>query len=1612
MKNTSLVQLAALAPFAATEDQQLSINSAALINGSGQTLRSVSGAAHGTVTLRNGKVVFRPDANFSGIATFDYTLVDSHGVATVQTATVDVAPVADAPALSVTPGDGVGAVNKVGAEFTANRITAGGQFFSTVATFADGGYIISWSDTSYTDGEENAGIRAQLFDANNNKVGAEFRVNTTVAGGQYRSQIATLNSGDFVITWEDEGATGGDTSGDAVRAQMYHRDGSKVGGEFIVNSTTTGNQGDPAITALSNGGFVITWTDDSGLGGDSSSSVKAQLYDAGGHKVGGEFLVNTLTTGDQDEVSVAALAGGGFVATWQDNSQLRGDETRDGSIIAQRFDVNGNKIGGEILVDTKGINYVNDVNSVVGLSNGGFAVTWQAQSNVGDTDDSSIQLQIFDKDGNKVGTELQVNTKGAQYQQAPKITELTNGNLVVVWEDVEDGTGDHGQIKAQVVDGQGHPVGGEFTINGTARGEQHTPAIAALADGSFIVTWTDNSGVGSDKDDDSIRAQIFSVGKAAENTAVKLGLSANLTDTDGSETLAVTVSSIPVGATLTDGTHSFTSSAGNTTVDISTWSFANLTVTPPLNFTGDFKLTVNATSTDHATLTTGAAIDSKTVSQTIDFTVAAPKGAITGETLSGATVAENAANGTVVGTVTATDTLSGAVLTYSLLGNAGGAFAINANTGVITVADGTKLDFETAASQSVQVHVADQTGASLDKTFTIAVTNVNEAPTNETLTGGSVVGSSPNGTVVGTVHGTDPDAGSVLTYSLVDNAGGAFAINANTGVITVADSTKLDFAAGASRAIDVKVTDQGGLSFDKVFNIAVTDPAKEFVAVNEHKASNEDNSLVVSAASLVADSRNPSGTPLSVSSVGNASHGTVSMVNGNITFVPAANFSGIATFDYTLSDTTGRSSTATVTVDVAPVADAPALSASLVSSGPTAVTKVGAEFSANQIKVGGQFFSTVATFADGGYIVSWSDTSYTDGEENAGIRAQLFDASNNKVGGEFRVNTTVAGGQYRSQIAVLNSGDFVITWEDEGATGGDTSGDAVRAQMYHRDGSRVGSEFIVNSTTTGNQGDPSITALSNGGFVITWNDTSGRGGDSSGSVKAQLYDAGGQKVGGEFLVNTLTTGDQDEVSVAALANGGFVAAWQDNSMLRGDETRDGSIIAQRFDVNGNKIGPEILVDTKGINYVNDVNSVVGLSNGGFAVTWQAQSNVGDTDDSSIQFQLFDAGGNKVGAELQVNTKGAEYQQAPKITELTNGFIVVTWEDVEDGDGDHGQIKGQVIDGQGRPVGGEFTINGTSQGEQHTPAIAALSGGRFIVTWTDASGVGGEDDDGIRAQIFSVGGSDPGAPVKLNLSASLTDTDGSETLAVSVSTIPVGATLTDGTHSFTSSAGSTSVDISTWSFANLTVTPPQGFSGDLRLTVNATSTDHATLSTGAATDSKTVSQTLDFIIGQQQQQAVVSQHTTGGTGNDVLFGGSGNDVLTGGGGNDTYQFGRGGGQDRIVNGTATSTAASGELDFGAGVNANQLWFQRNGNDLSIAVMGTHDQVTVAGWFGGAGAQLAEIRSADGLKIDAGVSQLVQAMATFSSTHAGFDPTTATQAPNDTALQNTIATSWHA
>jgi len=83
-----------------------------------------------------------------------------------------------------------------------------------------------------------------------------------------------------------------------------------------------------------------------------------------------------------------------------------------------------------------------------------------------------------------------------------------------------------------------------------------------------------------------------------EDSAIAIDIQAVLGDADGSEQLFVTVGALPVGATLSDGTHNFTATAGATDVAVSGWNLASLTVTPGANSNADFTLTVRATAVE------------------------------------------------------------------------------------------------------------------------------------------------------------------------------------------------------------------------------------------------------------------------------------------------------------------------------------------------------------------------------------------------------------------------------------------------------------------------------------------------------------------------------------------------------------------------------------------------------------------------------------------------------------------------------------------------------------------------------------------------------------------------------------------------------------------------------------------------------------------------------------------------------------------------------------------------------------------------------------------------------------------------------------------------------
>src|SRR5207302_664976 len=192
------------------------------------------------------------------------------------------------------------------------------------------------------------------------------------------------------------------------------------------------------------------------------------------------------------------------------------------------------------------------------------------------------------------------------------------------------------------------------------------------------------------------------------------------------------------------------------------------------------------------------------------------------------------------------------VLSYALTDNAGGRFAIDATSGVITVANGSLLDYEAATSHAVTVRVTDQGGLTTTQTFALAVTDVNEAPSAITLaSGGAIAENAANGTVVAQVAGHDPDTahGDVLSYALTDNAGGRFAIDATSRSEERRVGRVCDYEGATSHAVSVRVNDEGGrtppTTFARAWTTVVYAPGPITLASGGAIAENAANGTVV-----------------------------------------------------------------------------------------------------------------------------------------------------------------------------------------------------------------------------------------------------------------------------------------------------------------------------------------------------------------------------------------------------------------------------------------------------------------------------------------------------------------------------------------------------------------------------------------------------------------------------------------------------------------------------------------------------------------------------------------------------------------------------------------------
>jgi serralysin len=398
-------------------------------------------------------------------------------------------------------------------EFAVNTVTAGEQDRPAIVVLESGNYVVAWTGPPQS-GAGAGQVRAQIYARDGSRIGAEFVINTGATQFSPNVDLVALPGGGFVATWA--GSAPADSDQKDVRVQIFNGDGSRVGSEFIANTTTYSTQDDPHIALLANGNFVITWTCATGISGVSLDyQVMGQIFTPAGAKAGSELVINPSVANYQSSSDVTALVGGGFVVTWSDSSNAFGDP---GGVAAQVYSDTGTRVGGAFLVNTVKTNAQGGA-TVAALGDGGFVVAWIDRSGHSAGGGYFVKAQRFDSSGAKVGGEIVADNSASGYVDEARVTALAGGGFILAWGSyalwgAPPGTPPTHETHAQAFDDGGNAVGAAFLLNPADAGNQEHPFLAALADGGFIAAYQDDADPGSLSDVLGITARAFAADRS------------------------------------------------------------------------------------------------------------------------------------------------------------------------------------------------------------------------------------------------------------------------------------------------------------------------------------------------------------------------------------------------------------------------------------------------------------------------------------------------------------------------------------------------------------------------------------------------------------------------------------------------------------------------------------------------------------------------------------------------------------------------------------------------------------------------------------------------------------------------------------------------------------------------------------------------------------------------------------------------------------------------------------------------------------------------------------------------------------------------------------------
>lgn len=275
--------------------------------------------------------------------------------------------------------------------------------------------------------------------------------------------VATLSTGGFVTVWQGPDA--------ALWAQTRDAAGNALGANFALTPNGGAAEGQPAVSALADGRFVVAYT----LNAGGANKIAYRVVEAGG-SAGAEHVVDGDAAGD---AALATLADGSFAVAWRSG----------GTVHVQQAAADGSAIGAAHDAGALGSAYSPDL---VALKAGGYVLAW------GEINDGDVYASI------NGGTPFVASGDGyaASISTAaplPHATALAGGGFVVAWDSYMNDP--HGfsisDIYFQRFDGAGHALGELTQANVDSGGGRYDAAVAALSDGGFVVTWQGSDDAGN-----------------------------------------------------------------------------------------------------------------------------------------------------------------------------------------------------------------------------------------------------------------------------------------------------------------------------------------------------------------------------------------------------------------------------------------------------------------------------------------------------------------------------------------------------------------------------------------------------------------------------------------------------------------------------------------------------------------------------------------------------------------------------------------------------------------------------------------------------------------------------------------------------------------------------------------------------------------------------------------------------------------------------------------------------------------------------------------------------------------------------------------------------------